>query len=368
MLGDSITAGFGLDRDQAYPAILQQKLDAAGLPFSVVNAGVSGDTTAGGVRRVDWALGPGADVLIIALGGNDGLRGISPKQTEENLREIIKRARAKAPEISVIIAGMEMPGNMGKEFVEQFRAVFPRVAAETSAALVPFLLEGVGGVPELNQADMIHPTPEGQKRVAENVWKVLEKVLKRETAKAGKMVDFVDKVGVLCMAETLKGALMEVFDDHWGSVGSIGRSVTEMQLAQTWVTLVSLPEVELLDRSGMRSMLSEQSAHCVAMPAGRETPSSSLQFQLLDSVVKSDSIPAEFKIATTRFTSLLFSGFLSEMSPGTMEIATARPQLHASFGRYASSERSSARRCKRDEELIGQVFADRGARREIMAA
>ena len=180
VLGDSITAGFGLDPDQAYPAVLQRKLDAAGLPFSVVNAGLSGDTTSGGVRRVDWALGAGAEVLIIALGGNDGLRGISPKQTEENLREIIKRARAKAPTISIIIAGMEMPGNMGKEFVEQFRDVFPRVAAETSAALVPFLIEGVGGVPELNQADMIHPTPDGQKRVAENVWKILEKVLRKE--------------------------------------------------------------------------------------------------------------------------------------------------------------------------------------------
>ena len=177
VLGDSITAGFGLDPGEAYPAVLQQKIDAAGLPFTVVNAGLSGDTTAGGLRRIDWALGAGGDVLIIALGGNDGLRGLSPKQTEENLLGIIKKARARSPGISVIIAGMQMPENMGREFVEKFGAVFPRVAGEAGVTLMPFLLEGVGGSPELNQADMIHPTPEGQKRVAENVWKVLEKVL-----------------------------------------------------------------------------------------------------------------------------------------------------------------------------------------------
>jgi len=180
ILGDSITAGFGLDDpNQAYPAILQQKIDAAGLPYTVANAGLSGDTTAGGLRRVDWALGEGAEVLIIALGGNDGLRGLSPNQTEENLLGIIKKARAKSPGITVIIAGMQMPENMGREFVDKFSAVFPRVAQEAGVTLLPFLLEGVGGVPELNQADMIHPTPEGQKKVAENVWKVLEKVLRK---------------------------------------------------------------------------------------------------------------------------------------------------------------------------------------------
>ena len=180
ILGDSITAGFGLDDpNQAYPAILQQKIDAAGLPYTVANAGLSGDTTAGGLRRVDWALGEGAEVLIIALGGNDGLRGLSPNQTEENLLGIIKKARAKSPGITVIIAGMQMPENMGREFVDKFSAVFLRVAQEAGVTLLPFLLEGVGGVPELNQADMIHPTPEGQKKVAENVWKVLEKVLRK---------------------------------------------------------------------------------------------------------------------------------------------------------------------------------------------
>jgi acyl-CoA thioesterase-1 len=181
VLGDSITAGYGLDPTQAYPALLQQKIDAAGLPFTVANAGVSGDTTSGGLRRIDWALGRGADVLIVALGGNDGLRGISPQQTAENLTGIIQRARAKSPQIAVIVAGMQMPGNMGAEFIEQFRAVFPRVATEQKAALVPFLLEGVGGSAEFNQDDLIHPNVVGQKRVAENVWAVLEKVVRERS-------------------------------------------------------------------------------------------------------------------------------------------------------------------------------------------
>ena len=183
VLGDSITAGYGLDPAQAYPALLQQKIDAAGLPFVIVNAGVSGDTTSGGLRRIEWALGPGADVLIIALGGNDGLRGISPRQTAENLAGIIKRARAKVPALAVIVAGMQMPGNMGREFVEQFSAVFPAVAKENDAVLLPFLIEGVGGIAEFNQADLIHPNAEGQKRVAENVWTVLQKVVKSREVK-----------------------------------------------------------------------------------------------------------------------------------------------------------------------------------------
>jgi acyl-CoA thioesterase-1 len=177
ILGDSITAGYGLDPSQGYPAILQEKITAAGLPYTVVNAGVSGDTTAGGLRRLDWTLSRPTAVLIIALGGNDGLRGIAPAQTEENLTGIIQRARAKFPAIKVIVAGMEMPANMGADFVARFRAIFPRVASATGATLVPFLLEGVGGKAELNQPDLIHPTAEGQKRVAENVWTVLRTTL-----------------------------------------------------------------------------------------------------------------------------------------------------------------------------------------------
>jgi acyl-CoA thioesterase-1 len=177
VLGDSITAGAGLDPQKAYPAVLQEKVDAAHLPFEIINAGVSGDTTAGGLRRVDWVLARGASVLVVALGGNDGLRGIQAKETEENLRQIVKRAREKIPNLSVIVAGMEMPATMGAEYVAEYRKVFSKVAADSNATLIPFLLEGVGGVPELNQADMIHPTAAGQKIVAENVWKALQPLL-----------------------------------------------------------------------------------------------------------------------------------------------------------------------------------------------
>lgn len=182
VLGDSITAGYGLDPSQAYPALLQARIDSAGLPYEVINAGVSGDTTSGGLRRVDWALGQGADVLVVALGGNDGLRGISPKQTATNLAGIIQKARAKVPGIAVILAGMQMPANLGPQYVEEFRAVFGRIAEEHQAILIPFLLDGVGGNAALNQPDAIHPTAEGQVKVAENVWPVLQKVLQERTA------------------------------------------------------------------------------------------------------------------------------------------------------------------------------------------
>lgn len=185
VLGDSITAGYGIDLSEAYPALLQKKLDAAGLPFTVVNAGVSGDTTSGGLRRINWALNGGADILIVALGGNDGLRGIQPKQTAENLAGIIQKAKAKVPGVAIIVAGMQMPQNMGPEYTEEYRAVFPRVAKENDVALVPFLLEGIGGVQEFNQPDLIHPNVEGQKRVAENVWKVLEGVVKARREQTG---------------------------------------------------------------------------------------------------------------------------------------------------------------------------------------
>lgn len=182
ILGDSITAGYGLDPQQAYPALLQKKVDAAGLPYTVTNAGVSGDTTAGGLRRINWAMGQGADVLVVALGGNDGLRGISPKQTEENLTGIIDRARAKKADLKVIVAGMQMPDNMGAQFTGPFKELFPKVAKAKDATLVPFLLEGVGGVENLNQADRIHPTAEGQEKVAENVWKALKDLIQAKDA------------------------------------------------------------------------------------------------------------------------------------------------------------------------------------------
>ncbi|MES2738847.1 MAG: arylesterase [Verrucomicrobiota bacterium] len=178
VLGDSISAGYGLDRDQAYPALLQKKMDAEGLPYEVVNAGVSGDTTAGGLRRIDWALGPkGADVLVIALGGNDGLRGVSPEQTEKNLTGIVAKARAKNPTIKILIAGMQMPDNLGPKYVEAFKAVFPKVSTTEKTDLLPYLLEGVGGDEKLNQPDRIHPTAEGQQKIADLVWAKLKAML-----------------------------------------------------------------------------------------------------------------------------------------------------------------------------------------------
>lgn len=179
LLGDSITAGYGLENAaDAYPALLQKKVDSAGLAFTIVNAGVSGDTTAGGLRRVVWAMGKEADMLLIALGGNDGLRGIPAKETKSNLEGIIARARTRFPDIQVILAGMRMPPNFGPEYTREFAAVFGTVAKEQKTDFVPFLLENVGGLPKLNQDDMIHPNPEGQKIVAENVWKILGPLLK----------------------------------------------------------------------------------------------------------------------------------------------------------------------------------------------
>lgn len=178
ILGDSITAGYGLDPKEAYPALLQKKITQAKLPYTVANAGVSGDTTAGGLRRVNWALAKGADVLVIALGGNDGLRGIPPEETKKNLLGIVSKARTKNPDIKVLIAGMQMPDNMGPKFTTAFKTLFSDVAKESKATLVPFLIEGVGGVEKLNQEDGIHPTAEGQAKVADNVWKLLQPVIK----------------------------------------------------------------------------------------------------------------------------------------------------------------------------------------------
>ncbi|MEW6302209.1 MAG: arylesterase [Verrucomicrobiota bacterium] len=184
VLGDSITAGFGLDRSEAYPALLQKRVDAAGLSFEVVNAGVSGDTTASGLRRIDWLMKRRMDVLVVELGGNDGLRGIMPETTKANLTGIIRKAREKNPAMKIVLAGMQMPPNMGEEYGEKFRKVFPEVAKECNVALIPFVLEGVGGVPELNQPDGVHPTAKGQEIVAENVWKVLKPVLNSSSQKA----------------------------------------------------------------------------------------------------------------------------------------------------------------------------------------
>lgn len=177
VIGDSIAAGYGVGKEHSFPARLQSRIDKLGLPYSVVNAGVSGDTTAGGLRRIQWILKRPADILIIELGGNDGLRGILTEETERNLNGIIDRARERNPKIRIIIAGMQMPQNMGLEYTEAFRAIFPRVAKEKKVSLVPFLLESVGGVAEMNQLDLIHTNKQGHEIVAENVWKVLRSLI-----------------------------------------------------------------------------------------------------------------------------------------------------------------------------------------------
>ena len=182
VLGDSLAAGYGLDPSEAFPALLQKKIDDAGLNFTVVNAGVSGDTSAGGLRRVDWLLKRPVDVLVLELGGNDGLRGIAVGSTRTNLQAIIDRAKQKYPQLKIVIAGMQMPSNMGQEYTAAFLKIFPDLAKANDAALIPFLLDGVGGKPELNQPDLIHPTAEGQKIVANNVWQVLKPVLEKNKA------------------------------------------------------------------------------------------------------------------------------------------------------------------------------------------
>ncbi len=176
-LGDSLTAGYGLDQSQAYPALLQQKIDRIGWNFQVLNAGLSGETSAGGVRRLEWFLKRKIDVLILALGGNDALRGIALESTEKNLDDLMTRTQAKYPGVKIIIAGMLIPPNWGPDYANKFRGIFPGLAKKHKAQLIPFLLEGVGGHPQLNFPDGIHPTAEGHLIVAENVWKVLKPLL-----------------------------------------------------------------------------------------------------------------------------------------------------------------------------------------------
>lgn len=176
--GDSLTAGYGLDPSEAYPALIANRLQKEEWPFEAVNAGLSGETTAAGVRRVDWILRRPVDVFVLALGGNDGLRGIPVEETAHNLQLIIDKVRAKNPDTRIILAGIEALPNMGPDFRDSFRAIFPRVAEANHLPLLSFLLEGVGGKPELNQGDGIHPNVAGQRIVADNVWAVLEPVLR----------------------------------------------------------------------------------------------------------------------------------------------------------------------------------------------
>jgi acyl-CoA thioesterase-1 len=175
-LGDSLTAGYGLHADQAYPALLEARLRSAGLAVEVVNAGVSGDTSAGGLRRVDWALDGEVRVLIVALGGNDALRGLSVDDLRRNLAGILDRARDRG--LKVVLAGMEAPPNLGPAYTRSFRRVYQDLAGEYDAALLPFLLDGVAGVASLNQGDGIHPNVEGTVRVTDNLFPLVERAVR----------------------------------------------------------------------------------------------------------------------------------------------------------------------------------------------
>ncbi len=175
--GDSLTIGYGVEPEQAYPALVQTMIDSAGYDAQVVNAGLSGETTAAGLRRIDWILSRPINIFVLALGGNDGLRGIPVDETKRNLDGILQKVATRYPEAQLIVAGMESPPNMGETFAQAFRTVFPEVAEKRKALLIPFLLEGVGGEKLLNLPDGIHPNPEGHRLVAENVWVVLEPVV-----------------------------------------------------------------------------------------------------------------------------------------------------------------------------------------------
>jgi acyl-CoA thioesterase-1 len=184
-LGTSLTAGYGLPADQAFPALLQSKIDSAGLSFRVHNAGVSGETSAGGLRRIDWLLRQPVAVLVLELGANDMLRGQDVAAMRANLQEIIDRTRAALPGARIVVAGMRASPNLGEPYVGEFASTFVELAEGNDAALIPFLLDGVAGVPELNQPDGNHPTAEGQVVVAENVWVVLEPLLRALEEQAG---------------------------------------------------------------------------------------------------------------------------------------------------------------------------------------
>ena len=176
-LGDSITAGFGIGESKAFPALIQSRVDSLEWPVSVINAGLSGETSSGGLRRINWLLKRKVDILVLELGANDGLRGIDLELTDRNLRGIVARTKKVYPECKIVIAGMQVPTNLGKNYTETFRTMYVKQAEDTGSDLIPFLLEGVGGVTELNLADGKHPTAEGHRILAGNVWEVLRPIL-----------------------------------------------------------------------------------------------------------------------------------------------------------------------------------------------
>jgi acyl-CoA thioesterase I len=177
-LGTSLTAGYGVDPEQAYPALIQRKIDSAGLGYRVVNAGVSGETSAGARRRIDWLLREPVAVLVVETGANDGLRGLPPDSLRANIQAIFDQAKQARPRAKLVLVGMRVPPNYGLAYSQRFQKIYADLARENGAAFVPFLLQGVGGIQSLNQSDGIHPTAEGQRVMAETVWRVLEPVLR----------------------------------------------------------------------------------------------------------------------------------------------------------------------------------------------
>ena len=175
--GNSLTAGYGLEPEQAFPALIQNKIDSLDLSYKVINAGLSGETSAGGSSRINWLLKQQIDIFVLELGANDGLRGIPPTETEKNLQNIVDQVKAKYPEVKLVMAGMQVPPNMGGAYAAEFEQIFKKLAQKNNMTLVPFLLDKVGGVRELNQSDGVHPTAIGQKILALNVWEKLEGIL-----------------------------------------------------------------------------------------------------------------------------------------------------------------------------------------------
>jgi acyl-CoA thioesterase-1 len=172
--GTSLTAGLGVDPDQAFPALIQHKVDSVHLPYKTINAGLSGETSADGKSRIDWLLRQPVDIFVLELGANDGLRGIPVRETEANLQSIIDKVKKKYPKARLVLAGMQMPPSMGEKYTVPFRELFPALAKKNQMAFIPFLLKGVGGVPSLIQQDGLHPTPQGHKILAQNVWEILQ--------------------------------------------------------------------------------------------------------------------------------------------------------------------------------------------------
>lgn len=175
--GDSISAGYGLEPQQAFPALIQEKIDSLGLSYDVINGGLSGETSAGGLRRINWVLQRDIDIMILELGGNDGLRGIDLSSTKDNLQQIINRAKAKNADIEIIIAGMQVPPNLGTAYTKEFQELYPSLASENELILIPLILDKVGGRDEYMQADQIHPNVKGHKIVADIIWEVLYQLL-----------------------------------------------------------------------------------------------------------------------------------------------------------------------------------------------